>query len=418
MIEKAMLRAYQRKTSAKHPDVELWKANADTLWNGVKEGLPKDFNKLDFGSSEHRMALNLRHNVFVTAAFKVHHNQLEMAKALFDENGKPRSFAQFKKAVKGINADYNKKYLQAEYQTAVASARGAATWQRFEAKGVEMLTYRTQGDGRVRDEHAVLNGITKPLKDDFWLSYYPPNGWRCRCFVREADEGAETTDTSKIAYPELKEGFKNNPGITGQVFTKDLPYFDVEKGFQSIADRVFDLPNVPISPEDLKRNVELFKEYQDNKDYSLEFIDNLSGGFVFKHVKADLTDLEENLFVGTRLANNGNAVAIRPHYKKGDPKLNNKNPEYILNGVVTDLKTPDKLTSIGTGFSNVQKGLKSLVCYLKLNHSYDDMIEGIHNGFFFNKHIEKVTIVKNNTVVEIIRNQWRDGSYKNILKRL
>ena len=39
-------------------------------------------------------------------------------------------------------------------------------------------------DRRTRPEHAELNERTFRYDDPFWNSFYPPNGWRCRCRVR------------------------------------------------------------------------------------------------------------------------------------------------------------------------------------------------------------------------------------------
>lgn len=41
--------------------------------------------------------------------------------------------------------------------------------------------YVTTGDDRVRPTHAALDGVTLPKDDVFWESFYPPNGWNCRC---------------------------------------------------------------------------------------------------------------------------------------------------------------------------------------------------------------------------------------------
>ena len=39
-------------------------------------------------------------------------------------------------------------------------------------------------DTRVRATHRKLHGIIKHKDDPFWEKNYPPNGWRCRCFVQ------------------------------------------------------------------------------------------------------------------------------------------------------------------------------------------------------------------------------------------
>ena len=88
------------------------------------------------------------------------------------------------------------------------------------------LQYRTAGDDRVRPEHAALNGVTLPPSDDFWESYYPPNGWRCRCTVVQvrkkkhpATPHDEAMALGEAALERDTKGmFRFNPGKQERVF--------------------------------------------------------------------------------------------------------------------------------------------------------------------------------------------------------
>lgn len=47
------------------------------------------------------------------------------------------------------------------------------------------LLYSAVQDQRTRRDHRGWHGIVRPVDDGFWDTHYPPNGWRCRCSVRQ-----------------------------------------------------------------------------------------------------------------------------------------------------------------------------------------------------------------------------------------
>ena len=192
---------------------------------------------LDGSFSEVKMSDTMRSALqrsnYIFSGFKTFHELNEAAALLIDSNGNRKPFEQFLSDVRKIDDTYNRNYLRAEYNFCHSSAQMAAKWDEFQADGDDYnLQYRTAADGRVRPEHAALHGVTLPPSDPFWKTYFPPNGWNCRCNVVQVlkekypetprDEamrrGAEATgkDTRGI--------FRFNPGIERKTFPDYNPY--------------------------------------------------------------------------------------------------------------------------------------------------------------------------------------------------
>ncbi len=130
------------------------------------------------------MRRRLSRSNFIFSGMKTFHELHEAFPSLVDENGVRKPFERFLNDVRSIDKTYNANYLRAEYNFVSASADMAAKWERFAQDGDRYnLQYRTAGDGRVRPEHAALDGVTLPPSDSFWQEFYPPNGWNCRCNV-------------------------------------------------------------------------------------------------------------------------------------------------------------------------------------------------------------------------------------------
>ena len=87
----------------------------------------------------------------------------------------------------------------------------AAKWEQFTEDGDRYnLQYRTAGDDKVRPEHAALNGVTRPMNDPFWETYYPPNGWNCRCTVVQVRKSKYPLTPSDEAMARGEEALQND----------------------------------------------------------------------------------------------------------------------------------------------------------------------------------------------------------------
>ena len=68
-------------------------------------------------------------------------------------------------------------YMTGRYKTQMDNTDNRPYWE-----------YVAVMDSRTRPEHAILNGLVYRYDDPFWRSFYPPNGWRCRCRVNALSE--------------------------------------------------------------------------------------------------------------------------------------------------------------------------------------------------------------------------------------
>ena len=123
------------------------------------------------------MARKLDNSAFLFSGFKTAQELKEASLLLREKDGTVKGFSRFLTDIRRIDANYNVRYLEAEYNFAVSSAQMAASWAEVSQDGDRYdLQYRTAGDDHVREEHRALNGVTLPPSNDFWRYYYPPNG--------------------------------------------------------------------------------------------------------------------------------------------------------------------------------------------------------------------------------------------------
>ena len=194
------------------------------------------------GSVEHEVPETLRYalenNAFTFSGFKTFHCMREVGLSLTNDEGHIKPFAEFLTDVKKINARYNHHYLEAEYNHAVAASQMASRWYDFEQDGDDYnLQYRTAGDDRVREDHAVLHDTTLPPSDPFWDKYFPPNGWNCRCTVVQVRKEKYPVSDPALAMlrgnnctdGEKKKIFRYNPGKSLELFPPKHPYYKAPK---------------------------------------------------------------------------------------------------------------------------------------------------------------------------------------------
>jgi phage protein F-like protein len=226
-ISRLCVSIYQQQKGV-HCDPDLLNSTARTLLEGVYSGYGNDFVSVDWNTPDHLMLTRLTRNVFSFSAAKNYQELRTITSALRDDEGRLRSFPDFRDQVSAINAKFNQVWLQTEYDTCIATATQSARWQQFqEQKNLfPYLRYQTAGDESVRDEHRALDGVTKRIDDPFWRTYYPPNGWNCRCeAIQVPEDDVQETPEGSYKAPFIPQLFRTNSGQTGLIFPQGHPYY-------------------------------------------------------------------------------------------------------------------------------------------------------------------------------------------------
>ncbi|WP_336288645.1 phage head morphogenesis protein [Bartonella sp. CB60] len=94
--------------------------------------------------------------------------------------------------------------LETIYWSNVMSAHAAGEWERTQnnKEFLPYLTYALSSSEHKRLEHERWVGFTAPVDDPVWDWLYPPNGWRCKCSVRQVSRyEAENLGYKKDAQP-------------------------------------------------------------------------------------------------------------------------------------------------------------------------------------------------------------------------
>ncbi|WP_208431559.1 phage minor head protein [Bartonella doshiae] len=108
--------------------------------------------------------------------------------------------------------------LETVYWANTMSAHAAGEWERTQnnKEFLPYLTYALSSSEHKRLEHESWVGFTAPVDDPVWDWLYPPNGWRCKCSVRQVsryeaedlgyEEGAEPLQVEQKVWHNKRTG--------------------------------------------------------------------------------------------------------------------------------------------------------------------------------------------------------------------
>ncbi|MCW8842404.1 MAG: phage minor head protein [Rhodobacteraceae bacterium] len=105
--------------------------------------------------------------------------------------------------------------LKTIYRANIRTARAAGQWERIERtkKALPYLVYLLGPSERHRPHHAAKEGLVLPVDDPFWDTWMPPNGWGCKCHVRQITRReAEERGISESPETPMREVFNSRTG--------------------------------------------------------------------------------------------------------------------------------------------------------------------------------------------------------------
>ena len=322
---------------------DLDKDLIEQIYNDVSQPVKEEFGQrwVDYDYKEPKSLIQkFKKNLWQFSSAKTLAELEYINSLILDKNGRIKPEHQFMQDVRKANILFNRNYLQAEYQTAKRGAQMAHLWNKFleQKEYYPNLVYRTVGDSRVRPEHAALNGVVKPIDDPFWKTYYPPNGWRCRCTVMNtAEKVSEGTFEDKTVKPE----FHGNTALDEEILTSKGTFFKLlNKDHKA-----------KINAELMKYNMPMEIAYHGKHKKK-----------VFVSPFADEKDLVSNVETAMVIVDKlGIDVKIRAHIDSNVVK-GHKNPEYEIGGKIADRKETSSYTSIKSNLENARKqGNQSIV---------------------------------------------------------
>lgn len=231
IIEAVARLIFDRKLSANQIELSLYRLIAQELWSGFKQGY-KNFDRITFDMPDNAFVARIQSNIFAFSGAKTY-AEMQILRDAIIKDGAVVPWTQFRSFALSVNQMYNEFHLATERNHVIRAGTLGSRWQQIE-KDKELfpyLKYETVGDERVRDEHRSLEGMTLSVDSGFWDRYYPPNGWNCRCSVKQIfqpDEDGliDLEDANAIASVNIEdEYFKGNVGKSAIVFKGSHPYF-------------------------------------------------------------------------------------------------------------------------------------------------------------------------------------------------
>lgn len=115
--------------------------------------------------------------------------------------------------------------LRTIYESNVRTALAAGHWEKAQRtkRAMPYFLYQLGPSERHRPAHVALEGTMLPVDDPFWDTHYPPNGWGCKCWLRQITK-YEFDKLSRDGVPSQGDPVLDDKGLpTGRVQPRTIP---------------------------------------------------------------------------------------------------------------------------------------------------------------------------------------------------
>lgn len=395
-------RIWNEKGMPKKLNDQLTTYYASQLMKGVAEGYGVDLADIDYTSPDSVTIQKLTENTYQFAAAKNYTQLRQLSQALIGEDGKIRTYSQFKNAAFAINNEHVTSWLQAEYDTAIGSAQMARKWDEIQSSKsyLPLLQFDAVIDAQTSDTCRPLDNIIKPVDDPFWSVYYPPNHFRCRSSVKQLRSGKITPD-HEVVHPEkgIPDMFKTNLAKSGFIFPANHPYWigipdDVRK--QTIKLYPYDLQFEPIEEHQYKGRLRKHKLYVPSTDH---------------HEVMQIAGEKASMGMYVDIMPNTNADVTWGKIIFYDAQNFAKSPDLRINGILAEVQKSNNSKSYRNIKTAIEEGNdQANYLIIHLSHKVDKskLIEATKIKFRDYPHLTQIEF-RNKEEYILIKNKKKSG---------
>lgn len=115
--------------------------------------------------------------------------------------------------------------LKTIYETNMRTARAAGQWERIQRTKLALpfLIYELGPSREHRPEHAAWAGRMLPVDDPLWKTHYPPNGYGCKCRVRQVSKSEAARLEKSGVSAQIQEVDAESGLPTGRFTDRTIP---------------------------------------------------------------------------------------------------------------------------------------------------------------------------------------------------